>query len=87
MDAYQSYLSQIANCEVSTRGYNKSFLSCLNKLADQVYPVVYGKRTSNKNYNNYNYNNNNNYNNYNRTNGKFSNNVKDTLNKMKQQYK
>ena len=83
MDAYQNYLSQIANCEISTKGYNKAFTNCLNGLADQVYPVVYGNRKKNKkSFNNYN-----NYNNYERPNMQFSNNMNDTLSKMKNQYK
>ena len=81
IDAYQSYLSQIANCQISTRGYNKSFLGCLNKLADQVYPVIYGKGYKKQEHHNYN-----NYNNYDGTNMQFSNNMKDTLDRMKKNY-
>ena len=83
-DAYSCYLSGIANCEINTRGYNKSFLSYLGSLADKVYPTIYGnnskKTKSNKSYNNYNTTTEDNT-------TKFSNNVNETLNQMKKQYK
>ena len=86
-DAYSCYLSGIANCEINIRGYNKNFLSYLGSLADKVYPTIYGNNSkkikNNKSYNN--------YKNYNTTTEdnttKFSNNVNETLNQMKKQYK
>ena len=86
-DAYACYLSGIANCEINIRGYNKNFLSYLGSLADKVYPTIYGNN-SKKTKNNKSYNN---YKNYNTTTEdsttKFSNNVNETLNQMKKQYK
>ena len=78
MVAYQNYLYQIAKCEISIKGYSKTFLYGLNKLADQVYPVVYGNR-KNKELNKT-------YNNYEKRNMQFSN-INNTLDKMKKQYK
>ena len=77
LDAYQSYLSQIANCEITTKGYNRAFYNTLNRLADQVYPVIFDGKNVNKK-NNYTEEN---------TNMKFSNNMKDTLSRMKKHYK
>lgn len=83
-DAYSCYLSGIANCEISIKGYNKNFLSYLGTLADKVYPTIYGnniKKTKNyKSYNNYNTTTEDNT-------TKFSNNINETLNQMKKQYK
>ena len=82
--AYSCYLSGIANCEINIRGYNKNFLSYLGALADKVYPTIYGnniKKTKNyKSYNNYNTTTEDNT-------TKFSNNINETLNQMKKQYK
>jgi len=78
IDVYSSYLSGIANCEISTRGYNKTFFGYLSNLAEQVYPEVTSttyKKTAKK------------YNNYEREGTKFSANMNNTLNQMKKQYK
>ncbi len=80
IDAYSIYLSGIANCEISTRGYNKVFMTCLNKLADQVYPVISGGTLKKKH-------NNGNYMSYQQNNTTFSNNMNTTLDQMKRQYK
>ena len=44
-DVYTSYLENIINCEVSTRGYPKNILQILNDLANMIYPLVSGKST------------------------------------------
>ena len=80
IDAYSIYLSGIANCEISTKGYNKVFMNCLNKLADQVYPVISGGALKRKNSNG-------NYMNYQQSGMGFSNNINSTLDEMKRQYK
>lgn len=81
MNAYQSYLSQIVNCEISTKGYSRSFLAILNRLADQVYPLVYGNKNKNKNKIQQNQIDNNIRNNMDLSN------MNETLNRMKKQYK
>ena len=80
VDVYSNYLSGIANCEVSTRGYNKTFLHYLTKLAEHVYPQV--SNGANKNIKNAKK-----YNNYETETTKFSQNMNNTLNQMKRQYK
>lgn len=84
MEAYSNYLSGIANCEISTRGYNKVFLNCLNRLADQVYPVISGGTLKRKNRGNVG---NTGYMNYEQNGARFSNNMSSTLDEMKRQYK
>lgn len=82
MDAYSIYLSGIANCEISTRGYNKVFVNCLNSLADQVYPLVSGGRNRRKGLINNRVNKD-----YEQNVTRFSNDMSNTLNEMKKQYK
>ena len=84
MEAYSIYLSGIANCEISTRGYNKAFMNYLNRLADQVYPVISGGTLKKKRKENAN---NANYSNYGQNGTRFSNDMSSTLNQMKRQYK
>ena len=84
IDAYSIYLSGIANCEISTKGYNKVFINCLNKLADQVYPVISGGTLKRKNRESIN---NGNYMNYQQSGMRFSSNMNNTLDEMKRQYK
>ncbi len=84
MDSYSIYLSGIANCEISTRGYNKVFLNCLNRLADQVYPVISGGTLKRRNKGN---SNNAVHMNYEQNGSRFSNNMSSTLDEMKRQYK
>ena len=84
MEAYSNYLSGIANCEISTRGYNKVFLNCLNRLADQVYPVISGGTLKRRNREKAN---NSGYMNYEQNGSRFSNNMSNTLDEMKRQYK
>ena len=81
IDAYSSYMSGIANCDISTKGYNKTFLGYLTRLADQVYPQISNAglkkkdKTTKK------------YNNYEPEKTTFSKGMNDTLNQMKKQYK
>ena len=84
MDSYSIYLSGIANCEISTRGYNKVFLNSLNRLADQVYPVVSGGTLKRRNKEKAN---NSGYMSYEQNGSRFSNNMSSTLDEMKRQYK
>ncbi len=82
LDAYSIYLSGIANCEISTRGYNKVFMNCLNRLADQVYPVISNgslKRKSKENVNT------GSYMNYQQSSAQFTNSTDSTFDYMKQQ--
>lgn len=44
-EVYTSYLENIINCEVSTKGYPKNIVQILNELANIVYPLVSGKST------------------------------------------
>lgn len=83
INVYACYLSGIANCELTTKGYSKGFLSYLETLSDKVYPTIYEKNNKKtKNYSTYNENN---INKNNTT--RFSNDVNETLNQMKKQYK
>ena len=70
---YSKYLEGLVECQISLKGYSKSFLMYLSKLANMVYPLInnnYDKR-SNKEYQNK---------------SNFSNDMNDTLNKMKKKY-
>ena len=71
-NAYSKYLDSMVNCNVSINGYSKTFLNKLKNLGEMVYPLVskpnYGAKASPQlNYGNPN----------------FSNNMGNTLNKMK----
>ena len=73
---YSRYLEGLVNCQISTNGYSKNFLSSLEKLANMVYPLLTNNKSGKKNYNSYDKSN---------ANG-FSNNMNETLNKMKSSY-
>ena len=49
---YAKYLEGLVNCEISMKGYSKSFITSMNKLADMVYPTINGKKLK-ENYNDY----------------------------------
>lgn len=72
MQNYAKYLDSLVNCEIYLRGYTKQFLSALNQLAEMVYPLINKSKYESK--------------------GKqkrkmeFSNETKNTLNKMKKNY-
>lgn len=82
IDAYATYLSGIANCEISTKGYNKVFKNCLNRLADQVYPVISGgaHKRSKKGNKKGSFD-------YEQTGTSFSDDMSNALDQMKRQYK
>ncbi len=73
-EVYSKYLDGLVNCEISTKGYPKNFIASLDKLANMIYPLLNSDKPANK-FNPYNQ----------RTNG-FSNNMNETLNKMKNRY-
>lgn len=73
-EAYSKYLDGLVNCEISTKGYPKNFLTSLDKLASMVYPLLANDKPANK------------FNSYNERTSNFSNNINETLNKMKNQY-
>ena len=57
IQAYEKYLNGLADCKVSLRGYSKNMLQSLEKLANQVFPLINGKSNYKENgYNNYNKN-------------------------------
>jgi len=80
VQAYSKYLEGLVNCEISLNGYSKEIIAELRKLANMVYPLVtngqkYGKEYNKKQkmqYGQYQKN--------------FSNEMNDTLNKMKNNY-
>lgn len=43
---YTKYLEGLIDCEVTLKGYSKSFMQTLKELANMVYPLVSGKGTS-----------------------------------------
>ncbi len=74
-EAYSRYLDGLVNCEVSTKGYPKNIMAGLEKLGNMIYPLLNNDKPANK------------FNTYNsRTSGNFSNNMNETLNKMKNRY-
>lgn len=40
IDVYLKYLESLITCEISTKGYTKSFMTALNGLAGMVYPLI-----------------------------------------------
>lgn len=91
MQTYLKYLETIAFCQISINGYSNEVIQSLKTLENQVYPLIgQGSRNNKKGYgyyNNQDFQNQNDYNNayYNQqgTTNTFSNNVSDTLNKMR----
>ena len=73
-EVYSKYLDGLVNCEISTKGYPKSFNASLEKLANMLYPLLNNDRPANK------------FNTYNSNTSNFSSNMNDTLNKMKNRY-
>ena len=73
-EAYSKYLDGLVNCEISTKGYPKSFVASLEKLGNMIYPLLSNDRPANK------------FNPYNTNTSNFSNNMNATLNKMKNRY-
>ncbi len=73
---YSKYLEGLVNCQITTNGYSKNFMSSLEKLSNMVYPLLsVNDRKMGK------------LNSYNSDQARgFSNNMNDTLNKMKNNY-
>ena len=67
---YSRYLEGLVNCEISVKGYSKNFIMNLEKLSNMVYPLLSNNNINNGRLNSYG------------SNG-FSNNMNETLNKMK----
>ncbi len=72
-DVYTRYLEGLVNCEISLKGYSKTFIQYLKQVANMIYPLVSGKGTYKPNTQNYN------------PNG-FSSSMNNTLSQMKQNY-
>lgn len=73
-ETYSRYLDGLVNCEISTKGYPKNIMASLEKLGNMIYPLLSGEKTANK------------FNTYNANTSNFSNNINETLNKMKNRY-
>ena len=75
-EIYTKYLAEIINCEISLKGYSKTFMQILKELGNMVYPYI-PQQTSKGRYKNqttgY-------------SNGRFSPSMNDTLNQMKRKY-
>ncbi len=72
-ETYTRYLEALVNCEMSLKGYSKTFLQYLKQLASMMYPLVSGKGAYKQNTPAYS------------SNG-FSSSMNDTLNQMKRNY-
>ena len=70
-ETYVRYLDCLVNCEISFDGYSKMFLASLRELADGIYPVINSKFKSSPDYS---------------KNNKFSKDMNDTLQQMKNRY-
>ena len=76
IQTYSRYLEGLVDCSISLKGYSKSFLMYLSKLANMVYPLLnsgYGKKANNINYADI----------KKQEEDKFSEQMNETLNKMK----
>lgn len=73
-ETYSRYLDGLVNCEISTKGYPKNIIASLEKLGNMMYPLLSGEKTANK------------FNTYNKNTSNFSNDINETLNKMKNRY-
>lgn len=69
-EIYSKYLEGLINCDISLKGYSKSFMQTLGQLGSNVYPLLSGK-TKNKSV---------------QTTYGFSTNMNNTLNQMKKNY-
>lgn len=68
---YIKYLDSLITCTISLNGYSKAFMAALKQLCDMIYPLI-NKQTYSPTGNKYNSN--------------FSNEMNDTLSKMKRKY-
>ena len=73
-EAYSRYLDGLVNCEISTKGYPKTFMASLEGLTNMMYPLLSNDRPANK------------FNAYNQGTNGFSSNMNETLNKMKNRF-
>ena len=74
---YSRYLEGLVECKISLKGYSKKFLMYLSKLGNMVYPLINSMpQKSMSNYNNI----------YKNSESKFTNQMNETLNKMKNKY-
>ena len=74
---YSRYLEGLVECKISLKGYSKKFLMYLSKLGNMVYPIINSMpQKSMSNYNNI----------YKNSESKFTNQMNETLNKMKNKY-
>lgn len=82
---YEKYLESIAMCQISLNGYSQNFMQSLEQLKNMVYPLVAGSNMNNSNkYGNYEKNSKKGlFGNKKNNDAQFSNNVNDTLNKMR----
>lgn len=70
---YSRYLEGLVNCEITTKGYSKNFMMSLEKLSSMVYPLISNNNKNVGRLNSYS------------SNG-FSNDMNETLNRMKNNY-
>ncbi len=71
-EIYAKYLEGLINCDISLKGYSKTFMQTLKQLGNSVYPLISGKssyQTSKPSYQ-----------------SNFSPNINNTLNQMKKNY-
>lgn len=74
---YSRYLEGLVECKISLKGYSKKFLMYLSKLGNMVYPLINNMpQKPMSNYNNV----------YRNNESKFTNQMNETLNKMKNKY-
>ena len=71
-EIYAKYLEGLINCDISLKGYSKSFMQTLKQLGNSVYPLISGKTAYQPPTQGYQSN--------------FSTNVNNTLNQMKKNY-
>ncbi len=48
LEVYLKYLESLVTCDISTKGYTKSFMSAINELAGMVYPLLNKKEPKTK---------------------------------------
>ena len=71
-DIYTRYLESVINCDISIKGYSKTFMQVLKELSNMVYPMVPGNNTYRPQAPTYN--------------AGFSTSMNNTLNQMKRKY-
>ena len=71
-DIYAKYLEGLINCDISLRGYSKTFMQILKQLGNSVYPLISAKSAYQPAAPSYQSN--------------FSSNINNTLNQMKRNY-